>query len=236
MTGIVEYNLDPECQGRIKARIYGMNDQIIDGEYVIPTDMLPWAKPGVTGSGGSVSGSGCFNVPKIGSTVIIHGTANNPIWDCNMYISNETVAEINNTNYTNSHVLVYDTDFNNGGTQLKNCHIKVFFTENKGFVIDYKTPNGTSNISLDTEGKINIRDTNGDSIILKNGSINIICDNAVNINAPLVTLSDKATESVIKGETLKKIFNEHTHTCNSGETTPPIQKLGSDSLNRRVKI
>lgn len=236
MTGTVEYNLDPEFQCRIKVRVHGMNDQMIDGEYVIPTEMLPWARPGFNGAGGSVSGSGYFSIPKVGSTVIVHGTANNPIWYGNMYISNETVSEINGSGYTNSHILVYDTDFNNSESQMKDCHIKVFFTEDKGFVIDYKSPAGESSVKIETNGKISLTNSNGDSVVMYNGNINIICDNAVTINAPLVNLSDKASESVMKGETFKKIFNEHTHTCNAGETTPPMQKLGPDILNPHVKI
>ena len=236
MIGIVEDNLDPKHQGRIKVRVHGMNDQMIDGKYVIPTEMLPWARPGFNGSGGSESGSGYFNIPKIGSTVMVHGTANNPIWDGNMYISDEVMTEISGSGYTNSHILIYDTDFNNGGSKIKDCHIKVYFTEDKGFVIDYKSGAGDSTIKIDSNGKIRVSDANGDSIILYNGTINIVSDNIVNINAPLVNLSDQATESVMKGETLKKIFNEHTHTCNSGETTPPMQKLGPDTLNSHIKI
>jgi len=236
MTGTVEYNLDPEHQGRIKVRVHGMNDQMEDGKYVIPTEMLPWARPGFNGAGGSSSGSGYFSIPKVGSTVMVHGSLNNPIWDGNMYVSDETVSAISGNGYTNAHVLIYDTDFNNGDTRIIDGHIKVLFTERTGFLIEYKNSNGTSTINIDKNGAVTLSDAKGDSIMLNNGQINIVSGNIVNVNAPLVNLSDQATESVIKGDTLKKIFNEHTHTCNSGETTPPMQKLTTDVLNQHVKI
>lgn len=236
MTGKVEDNLDPKKQGRIKVRIYGVNDQMEDGKYIIPTEMLPWARPGYNGSGGSVSGSGHFEVPKVGSTVMVHGGLNNPIWDGNMYVSDEVVTEINGNGYTNAHVLVYDTDFDNGDEKIRDEHIKVFFTEKKGFVIDYKTSNGISNITLNPNGIITISNPNGDNIVLSNGTIQIKSDNEIVVDSPLVKLSDQATESVIKGETMKNIFNSHTHTCNSGETTPPMQKIPTEALNRHVKI
>lgn len=236
MIGTVEYNLDPEHQGRIKVRIHGVNDQMENDEYIIPTEMLPWARPNYNCAGGSVSGSGYFNIPKIGSTVAVSGSANNPIWYGNMYISDETVSEISGNGYTNSHVLVYDTDFNNGGSKIKDCHIKVYFTEDNGFVIDYKSPVGNSKIQLDTYGKISINNANGDVITMNNGTINIVSDNVINVNSPLVNLSDQATESVIKGETLKNIFNNHIHTCPNGQTTPPTTKLGPDVLNQHIKV
>jgi len=236
MVGIVEYNLDPQHQGRLKIRVHGVNDQKEDDKYVIPTEMLPWARPASNGSGGSASGSGCFSVPKVGSAVEVSGSLNSPVWYGNLYISDETVSEINSTDYTNSHVLIYDTDFNNGDAKVRDEHIKVFFTERKGFVIEYKTSSGVSSVTLNNTGVISITNPNGDGVVISNGTINIMSDNAININAPIVNLSDQATESVMKGETLKNIFNSHTHTCNSGETTPPMQKLTSDSLNSHVKI
>lgn len=236
MTGRVEYNLDPENQGRIKVRVYGVNDQTEDGEYIIPTEMLPWARPGFNGAGGSVSGSGRFEVPKVGSVVTVRGGMNNPVWDGNMYISDETVSEVTGNGYTNAHVLIYDTDFDNGDDKIRDEHIKVFFTEKKGFVIDYNTSSGASSITLSPSGSVTVKNPNGDSIVLANGSISIKSDNVITVDAPMVQLSDQATESVIKGDTLKEIFNSHTHTCDAGETTPPMQKLPAEILNRHVKI
>lgn len=236
MVGIVEYNLDPRHQGRLKIRVHGVNDQKEDDKYVIPTEMLPWARPASNGAGGSSSGSGYFSVPKVGSVVEVSGSLNSPVWYGNMYISDETVAEINTNDYTNSHILIYDTDFNNGDTKIRDEHIKVFFTERKGFVIEYKTSSGISSVTLANSGIISITNPNGDGVVISNGTINIKSDNVINVNAPIVNLSDKATESVMRGETLKNIFNSHTHTCNSGETAPPKQKITADMLNDHVKI
>lgn len=237
MTGIVEYNLDPKHQGRIKVRVFGMNDQKSeDGKYIIPTEMLPWARPRCNGSGGSVSGSGTFSIPKIGSTVYVEGTLNNPIWNGNMYVSNEVVTELSEGNYTNSHILIYDTDFNNGDAMIRDEYIKVYFTDSKGFQIEYKTVAGIANIGISNTGTIQVIGPHSDAITIENGTINIVSGNTVNIDAPLVNLSDQATESVLKGETVKEIFNAHTHTCNSGETTAPMQKMTDVVLNRHVKI
>lgn len=236
MIGTVEYNLDPEYQGRLKVRIFGVNDQKEDGEYIIPTEMLPWAVPMSMGNGGSATGGGAFSVPKVGSTVNISGSMNFPVWYGNTYVSDEVVSEISKTGYTNSHVLIYDTDFNNGDVQIKNNFIKVYFTESKGFNIEYKFGDGISTINISPAGEILISNNNGDSVSLNNGTINILSSNTVNVNSPLVELSDQATEAVLKGETVKNIFNSHTHTCNSGETTPPMQKIPTEALNRHVKI
>lgn len=230
MIGKVEYNLDPEHQGRIKVRIQGVNDQKIDDEYVIPTSMLPWALP-------KLNNSGCiFSVPKIGDIVRISGTPNIPLWEGNLYVSNDVVYEISGNGYTNSHILMYDTDFNNGDEKIRSEHIKVFFTEKKGFMIDYKTINGKSIINIKNDGSIIISNNSGDVIQLDSGNINISSNNTININASLVNLSDQATESIIKGEQLKKIFNEHTHICNTSSTTPPIQKITDNQLNKHIKV
>lgn len=236
MIGTVEYNLDPEHQGRVKVRIIGVNDQKEDGEYIIPTEMLPWAKPNYNCAGGSVSGSGYFSVPKVGSIVSVHGTYNNPIWDGNTYVSDEVVKEISGNGYPNAHVLIYDTDFNNGDTALRDEYIKVYFTENRGFQIEYKTAAGLATMGIDNSGSILLRSPYNDIISMNQGTINIISSNEVNVEAPMVCLSDQATEAVLKGETVKKIFNSHTHTCNSGETTPPMQKMTDSVLNRHIKI
>ena len=64
--GIVEDNLDPKNEARLKIRVLGYNDQKEDDEYVIPTEYLPWARP-LCLCGGS------YTIPKIGEEVYVTG-------------------------------------------------------------------------------------------------------------------------------------------------------------------
>ena len=72
--GIVEDTADDIFEGRCKIRVYGKMDDRVDPEdpesaYKIPTLALPWARPHQLMYGGSNTGSGKFEIPKLGSIV-----------------------------------------------------------------------------------------------------------------------------------------------------------------------
>ena len=238
MIGIVEDNYDPMYKGRVRVRIYGVTDQKNeDGGYVIPSEMLPWAIPTGLVQGGSTSGAGEFSVPKIGSVVRVNGTINNPEWDGNMYVSDEVSAEIGTDFYTSAHVLIYDTNLANDVDNFrKGEYIKVFFTEEKGFVIDFKNAYGATTFNMTPEGELNMSNSNGDCISLKNGNVSISSDKEIVINSPCVKLGTDAVEGLLKGNKFLEYFNAHTHMVNGVESEPPNPAMNPDVVSSNVYV
>jgi hypothetical protein len=262
--GIVEDTVDDIFEGRCKIRVYGKMDDRIDPEdpesaYKIPTLALPWARPHQLMYGGSNTGSGKFEIPKLGSIVRLtfdNGNFYQPIYHENIYPSDETKAEIE-ASYQNSHVLIYDTAFGltggENGTEVTNDregeHVKVFFTEEKGVMIDYTTTTGPTSINIKPDNSVEILNANGDSIVMLNdgnitmthsADVNINCANAninatgeTHINSPRIKLGEAAAEAVIKGDTFAGIFDAHTHVGNLGAPTSPPTSVTAPSLSAK---
>ena len=176
--GIIEDNQDPLFHGRCKVRVYGKFDGRVDpknskSDFTISTDNLPWARPANLFMGGSGTGAGNYTVPKIGTQVYVtfdNGNLYSPIFHHNIYQSDEVLAEIK-ASYDNAHVLMYDTAFaqDETGANLRTGEwIKVYFTEAKGFMIDYATTAGPTTVNVKPDNSIEIKNPNGDSIIMKN--------------------------------------------------------------------
>jgi len=178
--GIIENSEDPLFEGRCKARVFGKFDLRQDNnpqnDYVIPTDKLPWARPAGYTSGGSNSGSGNFDVPKLGSYVKItfdNGNVYSPVYHECLYPSDELKEEIEGS-YENAHVLLYDTGFGitKDGDNYTNGRdgewIKIYFTEETGLVFDYATTEGSSVINIKNDNSIEITNANGDKILMEN--------------------------------------------------------------------
>lgn len=180
--GIVEDTNDDLFEGRCKIRVLGKMDQRVDPEdptsdFVLPTESLPWARPSVASSGGSQSGSGTFSVPKLGTVLRVtfdNGNYYSPVYHESLYPSDELKTEIQNS-YPNSHVLIYDTAFGltgGGNEEVTNERegesIKVFFTEERGLVMDYTTTAGPTVINIKPDNSIEITNANGDSIVMLN--------------------------------------------------------------------
>jgi|TARA_R110000744_G_scaffold269564_3_gene382910 hypothetical protein len=262
--GIVEDTVDDIFEGRCKIRVYGKMDDRVDPEdpesaYKIPTLALPWARPHQLMYGGSNTGSGKFEIPKLGSIVRLtfdNGNFYQPIYHENIYPSDETKAEIE-ASYQNSHVLIYDTAFGltggENGTEVTNDregeHVKVFFTEEKGVMIDYTTTTGPTSINIKPDNSVEILNANGDSIVMLNdgnitmthsADVNINCANAninatgeTHINSPRIKLGEAAAEAVIKGDTFAGIFDAHTHVGNLGAPTSPPTSVTAPSLSAK---
>lgn len=238
---------DPLLVGRVRVRVFGKfdtreNPYDKNSKYIIPDDALPWAYPAGYFTGGGATGSGSFSVPKKGSIVNItfeNGNVYYPEYSFQVHISDELAAEIKES-YTNAQVLMYDTVTQGG--------MKVYFTEKKGMMIDYKT----NTINIKPDESIEVKNSGGDVILLtKDGNLTITvrsdvkvnCKNAtvtasqkVQLDSPHVELGHSATESVIKGNTFQDLFNNHTHIGNLGAPTgPPIDPLTGLELSKVSK-
>jgi hypothetical protein len=262
--GIVEDTADDIFEGRCRIRVYGKMDDRVDPDdpdsaYKIPTPALPWARPHQLMYGGSNTGSGKFEIPKLGSIVRMtfdNGNVYQPVYHENIYPSDETKAEIE-ASYQNSHVLIYDTAFGlaggENGTEVTNEregeHVKVFFTEEKGLMMDYTTTTGPTTINIKPDNSVEIINANGDSIVMLNdgnitmthsADVNINCVNAkvtasgeTHINSPRIKLGEAAAEAVIKGDTFAGIFDAHQHIGNMGAPTSPPTSVTAPSLSAK---
>lgn len=234
---------DPQKIGRIKVKVFGKFDEL-------ENDAIPWAYPGNNISAGSADGGSFFSVPKKGSIVSIkfdNGNIYYPEYFFNQHLSQDARKEIENS-YTNAHIIVYDT--------VTEGAFKIFFTEEKGLMIDYKksqinikpdksidvhTASGKSKIELLDDGTLNV--THDNNINIKsNKTINVTATNDVIVkcktadikasakaivDSPKIELGRGATENVIKGKIFKEIFNNHIHPTPAGPSSPPTTKADS---------
>lgn len=263
--GIVEDTIDDIFEGRCKIRVYGKMDDRVDPEdpesaYKIPTLALPWSRPHQLMYGGSNTGSGKFEIPKLGSVVRLtfdNGNFYQPIYHENIYPSDETKAEIE-ASYQNSHVLIYDTAFGltggENGTEVTNDRdgesVKVFFTEEKGLMMDYTTTEGPTTINIKPDNSIEILNANGDSIVMLNDgnitmthsanvNINCVdavinCKNTVINHSSSIELGEGATEPLVLGNKMLALFNAHTHIGNFGApTSPPMKPMTPGELSQK---
>jgi hypothetical protein len=181
-----------------------------------------------------------------------NGNLYSPVYHHAVYISDEVKEEIQGS-YENAHVLIYDTAFGqsiDGSGEVSNDRdgegIKVFFTEEKGFTIDYATGDGSTTFVLKPDNSVEITNPNGDRVLMSNdgnitfthsGTVTISADadlevNCVNatitasseahIDAPRIKLGTSAAEAIIKGDTFKDLYNNHTHPTPVGPTGTPI--------------
>ena len=245
--GIVEDTNDDIFEGRCKIRVYGKMDDRVDPEdpesaFKIPTVALPWARPHQLMYGGSNSGSGKFEIPKLGSIVRItfdNGNFYQPVYHENIYPSDETKAEVE-PSYQNSHVLIYDTAFGltgeleTGNAEITNEregeHIKVFFTEEKGLMMDYTTTEGPTTVNIKPDNSIEIINANGDSIVMLNdGNITFTHSAQFTINS--------GADTVINAETDTLINCVNANINASGEThiNSPRIKLGETAAEAVIK-
>ncbi len=253
--GIVEDNLDDLFEGRLKIRVLGKMDQRQDPEdpesaFVMPTASLPWARPSVASSGGSNTGSGTFSVPKIGTVLRIsfdNGNYYAPVYHESLYPSDELKAEIEGT-YPNSHVLIYDTAFGltgeleSGSTEVTNEregeHIKVFFTEEKGLMMDYTTTEGPTTVNVKPDNSVEIINANGDSIIMLNdGNITFTHSAVFTINSGSDTIINTDTNFIVNATADTEINCVNAKITASAEThiNSPRIKLGEAAAEAVIK-
>jgi hypothetical protein len=214
---------DPTQEGRIRVKVFGKFDEL-------EPETIPWASPRTKISGGSATGSGSFSVPKLGSIVGIifeNGELGNPEWYTIEHISDELKEEISGS-YANAHSLIYDT--------VTEGFVKVFFTEAKGLMLDYKQ----TQVNIKPNNSVVIQNPNGDIIEITNeGKLTITVSDTVEVNckkaiidAKSIELGAGAVESLILGNSFKAVFDTHTH---AGPNLPPSVPLPTGVLSKISK-
>lgn len=226
---------DPLQIGRVRVEVFGFFDGLD------PT-LIPWATPATSNTGGSDTGGGFFSVPKLGSVVEVQfdsGNIYNPQYSFNQRISDELKEEIS-ASYENAHSVIYDT--------ITEGFVKVYFTEEKGLMLDYKG----SQINIKPDKSIIVQNASGDGIfeMLDDGTMNITQANMINIktdadinvecqnvivdHASSIELGKGASEHLVLGEKMMKLFNSHTHIGNLGApTSTPMQPMTSAELSQK---
>lgn len=246
--GIIEDNQDPIFQGRCKVRVYGkfdgrVNAQNPNSDFSISTDNLPWARPANLFMGGSGTGAGNFTVPKIGTQVYVsfdNGNLYSPVFQHNIYQSDEVIAEIQ-ASYANAHILMYDTAFeqDDEGTNLREGEwIKVYFTEQKGFMIDYGTTAGPTMINVKPDNSVEIKNPNGDSIIMKNdGNITFTHSENVTFNIGKNATINTGQNTTINADkdTLINCINAKISASAETHINSPRIKLGVAAAEAVIK-
>ena len=227
---------DPQKIGRVKVKVFGKFDEL-------ENDAIPWAYPGNNISAGSADGGSFFSVPKKGSIVSIkfdNGNIYYPEYFFNQHLSQDARKEIENS-YENAHIIVYDT--------VTEGALKIFFTEEKGLMIDYKksqinikpdksidvhTASGKSKIELLDDGKLNVTHASDITIkcdtkisITSTNETTIKCDKLIIDHASTIELGKGATEHVVLGDKFMTLFNKHTHIGNLGAPTSPPTATGT---------
>lgn len=221
---------DPLKRGRVRVRVYGKFDQLEVGD-------IPWAAPSTIFTAGSSSGGGFLSVPKKGSVVAVtfsNGDLYFPEYRFNQELSKEAREEVSDS-YKNAHVILYDTETSGA--------VKIFFTEKKGLVLDYK---GVV-VNLKPDKSLKVSNPHGDVIEMTNsGNVNVKCtkmrveaSGSIHLDCSKnssVKLGKNAAASVILGEQFLAVFNSHTHTGNMGApTSPPTSPAPNSVLSKVTK-
>lgn len=253
--GVVEDNNDPSFLGRCKIRVYGKFDGRVDSSdpespFIIPTDKLPWASPANSFVGGSTTGGGSFSVPKKGSTVKVtfdHGNIYTPVYHYSIYNSQEVRNEIQES-YKNAHVLLYDTAFaetTDGDNDREGEHIKVFFTEERGLMMDYATGNGSSIINIRPDNTIYIEYPGGKVVHIQQDMISLGKEGESDEPAVLGLKNEDALNALADQINALAVSIRQYATTQASATaaafplaalTPALTKLAAEQLPIEAKI
>jgi hypothetical protein len=214
---IVDIN-DPLKQGRAKVRVFGIFDDL-------PMEDIPWAESGTASEYfGGGKGGGAISIPRLGSVVYCSFDSENYYklyYDKIKEYSPGLTEEMNEENsYEGFQSLLYDTEAEPGA-------LKLFYSRKKGLVFEL----GDSKVQLDTQNGGQLR------VVIKMGNDEIRMENKkVIINSSNIELGEGAAESVIKGDTFKRLYEQHTHIGNSGvPTSPPTVPLPPTVLSKTTK-
>lgn len=210
---IVDIN-DPLKQGRAKVKVFGIFDDL-------PTEDIPWAEPGTASEYfGGGKGGGAVSIPRLGTVVYCSFEGENYYklyFDTIKEFSPDMVTEMNEENsYEGFHSLIYDSEAQPGP-------LKLFYSRKKGLVFQLED----ATIQLDTQNGGELR------VVIKMGDDEIRMENnKVIINSLNIELGEGAIESVIKGDTFKKIYDTHTHDVGG---PPPVVPLPTSILSKTTK-
>ncbi len=180
--GVVVDNKDPEFRGRAKVKVFGLFDEVPDGD-------LPWAHQRFDMSFGEGGGSGRMSVPKLGSVVHVqfnNGNYYSPEYKAVQELSPDLIDEIR-ASYDGAHSLIYD------GIE----RLKIYYTVQKGLVIDLKD----SIINIKNDNSILIQHANSSSMMeFKGGVIKEYADQEI-IDTANTRITHTSQEVWVNGKT-----------------------------------
>jgi hypothetical protein len=237
---------DPQKIGRIKVRVYGKFDDLIE-------EHIPWAYPAGNFTAGSDTGGGFFSVPKLGSIVSVTFDNDNiyhPEYHYNQRISNELKDELEN-DYEAAQSLIYDTE------EL----LKLFYVRGKGLRIELKESlinllNEDEGIDITTQGTHNTFSMKKFEVKTDDILETISKKKTVNTAPEIYLGGAMATEPLLFGNKTDFWLNElltlysqlltlistHNHSLGSATTTPPLsaasftgQTATIESLKARIE-
>jgi hypothetical protein len=106
-------------------------------------------------------------------------------------------------------------------------------TDNDGKVID--SSQGSTVVAVEKDGSFQINHSTITFRLDRNGEATITASETVTIEAPSVKLGKDASESVILGDTFKKLYDSHSHPTPVGPSGPPVDPLSPDALSKKVE-
>lgn len=207
---IVDIN-DPLKQGRAKIRVFGFFDDL-------EVEDIPWAEQISGLSFSSARGNGNISVPRVGAVVNVQFDGPNYyklFYEFEKETSPSLLSEISDS-YEGAQSLWYDEESKPGP-------LKLFYTQKKGLVMSL----GDAKIQLDTQDGGKLR------VVIEMGKDQIVMENSkVIVNSNNIELGERATESVILGDSFKTFFDTHVH---AGAGSPPVVPMIPNLLSLVTK-
>lgn len=105
-------------------------------------------------------------------------------------------------------------------------------TDNDGKPLD--SSQGNTSVSIEKDGSFQVDHDKINVRLDRSGDLSINCVNAT-IQAENIKLGEEAAESIIKGDTFKKIYDTLVVPTPMGPSGTPIQKIPSSALSKKVK-
>lgn len=185
---------DPTYSGRIKVRVPGFHDSIVND------DLLPWCSYGGSSvfSGDANGGGGSISVARVGQQVRVKFNSDDPTsmeWYATGILDKDLREELKN-DYKNAHVLLYDSAVD----------LSIKYQTSTGLIIYYKgsyiqiTPDNNITIHYgegNTGTQIQLSDKRVD--IQAQQQINLTTPGTINLEADNIILNSK-TSTQLKGD------------------------------------
>lgn len=211
--GVIEDVEDPTFEGRCRVRVFGKLDALdANGNFKIPTEKLPWARP--------ENKISSYTSPKLGSIVRVYFDNDNlysPVWSV-MINLNDDLKNLIKSKYKNANVLLYDLALDNNNT------IKIYFLESEGLTLEHGTSDGANTIKILSDNTIEIKTAKNSFIMLDSEGNIKIAANKVTIDSEDISLGNSAGEPLVLGNTFKKLWETHIHPTAVGPSgTPTVQ-------------